>query len=88
MSGPTSAGQPRRRVLHAGRQRRQRAFERRLDEAPGIRLFENLRRELGVQGVPRAVRDEMTDDRVAHEREIADRVEILWRTNSSSNRAR
>ena len=48
-----------------------------------MRFFEDLRRELRVQRVPGTVRDEMADDRIAHEREIADRIvdrieRVVW----------
>src|SRR6185295_10220110 len=52
-------------------------IDRRLDEPPGVRLFENLRRELGVQRVAGAVGYEVADDGIADEREIADGVEDL-----------
>src|SRR5262249_49484402 len=59
------------------RQRQRRQVDRRLDEAPRGRLLEDFRRELRVQRVSRAVRDQVADYRIAHEREIADRVQNL-----------
>ena len=50
---------------------------RHLDELPGVALLEELRGERGVQGVAAAVRDDVADDRVADERQIADDVEDL-----------
>src|SRR6266850_3410609 len=69
----------RRRALDRDRQRNGRVGDasRRLDETPRVRLFENLGRELGVQRMPGAVRDEMADDRMTDEREVADGVENL-----------
>ena len=46
-------------------------FDRCLDEPPGMRVFEDLRCELRVQGMARAVRDKMTDEEmIAAVREI------------------
>ena len=52
-------------------------FARRFDQPPGLRFLENLRGELGVQRVAGAMRHQVTDDRIADERQVADRVENL-----------
>ena len=55
----------------------ERRIERRLDQPPGLGLFENGRGKLGMQGMTRTVGHEMADDRMPHEREVADRIENL-----------
>src|SRR2546427_3092499 len=82
VSSTRLVGEPRRRALDRHRQWNGRVVDasdasRRLDETPGVRLFENLGCELGMQRMPGAVRDEMADDRMADEREVADGVENL-----------
>src|SRR2546428_12801951 len=85
VSSTRLVGEPRRRALDRHRQWNGRVVDasdasdasRRLDETPGGRLFENLGCELGMQRMPGAVRDEMADDRMADEREVADGVENL-----------
>src|SRR5437870_919646 len=67
-------GEPMSRQPDRGRRR---DVDRRFDEAPGVRLFEDLHREGSMQRVTGAVRDKVTDDRVADEREIADRIQYL-----------
>ena len=56
---------------------RHRNVERRLDEPPGLRFFEDLRGKFRVERVTGAVRDQVPDHRIADEREVADRVENL-----------
>src|ERR1051326_7007566 len=52
-------------------------FDWRLEQTPGVCLFEDLRREFRVQRMARTVGDEMADDRVADERQVADGIEDL-----------
>ena len=42
-----------------------------------MRFFENLGGKRRVQRVPRAVRDQVADDRIADERQVANRIEDL-----------
>src|SRR5438105_15576617 len=60
---------------HAGRQRRR--LELHLDQAPRVRVLEDLRGELRVEGMAGPMCDEMANHRIADEREVADRVEDL-----------
>src|SRR4029450_468782 len=52
-------------------------LDRRLDEPPRMRLFENLHSELCVERMACAMRDEMPDDWIADEGQIANRIENL-----------
>ena len=51
--------------------------QRRLDETPRVRLFENSCGKLGVQRVPGSMGDEVADHRVADEGQVAYGVEDL-----------
>src|SRR4029450_11198354 len=52
-------------------------LDRRLDEPPCMRLFEDLHCELSVERMACAMRDEMSDDWIADEGQIANRIENL-----------
>jgi len=52
-------------------------FDRRLDETPRVALTQNLCRERRVQRVPAAMHDEMSLNRMADEREVADDIQNL-----------
>ena len=69
-----SAGEPGRMNLRRHAHGDRRDLRRRFDDPPGMGLFQDLRRELRVQRMSRPVSDQMADDRIADQREIADRV--------------
>ena len=52
----------------------------------GEDVEEDFRGELRMQRMAGAVRNQMPDDGIADEGQVADGIENLWRTNSSSNR--
>src|SRR4029453_12149334 len=52
-------------------------LDRRLDEPPRMRLFENLPNDPRVERMAWARRDEMPDDWIADEGQIANRIENL-----------
>ena len=49
----------------------------RLDQAPRFLVAENLGRQLRMQGVARAMGDDMTDDRISDERQVTNDVQDL-----------
>src|SRR5262245_4048673 len=53
------------------------SVDRRLDESPCMRLFEDLHCELRVERMAGAMGDEMSDDWIANQSQIANRVENL-----------
>src|SRR5215212_7705623 len=66
-----------RRGLGVSGERHRDSIDRGLDETPGAGFLENLRGKFGVERVAGAMSDKMADDRVAHEREVADSIEDL-----------
>lgn len=48
-----------------------------LDQAPRFLIGENLGRQLRMQGMARAMGDDVTDDRISDERQVTDDVQNL-----------
>src|SRR4051812_34529122 len=74
---PTSVGETRGCLRGKRRQRSADDSLIAFDDLPRVDLLEDLRGERGVQRVAGAVRDQVTDHRVADERQVADRIEDL-----------
>ena len=64
-------------MLDGDSHRHDRRGRRRLDEPPGVGLFQNPGRKLRVEGMAGTVRHQMPNHRIADERQIAHRVENL-----------